>query len=123
MLTDLLYHDRTRNKTYVVKRKRKGIREARLLYRILSFDEEQSLIQVRLLTGRTHQIRVQFASRGFPLLGDGRYGGGNGPLQLWSAAVSLDAPDAGHQRFCLVPEKLGHFSPVPTPEPLFFAEK
>ncbi len=73
-MTDLLYHDRIKNKTYVVKRKRGGVKEARLAYRVLSSAEGQSVVHVRLFTGRTHQIRVQFASRGFPLCGDRKYG-------------------------------------------------
>ena len=123
LLTDLLFHDRNRNKTYVVERKRRGVREARLFYRVIASDNEQSLVQVRLLTGRTHQIRVQFASRGFPLLGDGRYGGGKGPLQLWSAALTLDIPGTGQRRFCVVPEAMGCFSSIPKPDRLLIGEK
>lgn len=77
-LTDLLFHDRTKNKTYVVSRKRAGVKESVLDYEVLqSVAEEErtySLVRVRLHTGRTHQIRVQFSSRGLPLLGDGKYG-------------------------------------------------
>ena len=122
-LNDLLFHDRTRNKTYVVDRKRRGVREAKLLYRVLTTDGDHSLVQVHLLTGRTHQIRVQFSSRGYPLLGDGRYGGGNGQVQLWSVSLTLDIPGFGRKRFLSVPEELGGFSPLPAPAPLFFAEK
>ena len=77
-LCDLLYYDRTRNKSYVVRRERKGVKEARLRYERLSSAAyeggEVSLVRVVLLTGRTHQIRVQFASRKHPLVGDRRYG-------------------------------------------------
>ena len=73
-MTDLLYHDRIKNKTYVVKRKRNGVKEARLAYQVLSNENGMSTVHVRLFTGRTHQIRVQFASRGFPLCGDRKYG-------------------------------------------------
>ena len=71
-LVDLLYHDQRRNKTYVVTRERRGVKEARLLYRILATEQGRSLVAIRLLTGRTHQIRVQFASRGLPLVGDSK---------------------------------------------------
>lgn len=73
-LEDLLFHDRTRNKTYVVGRKRAGVKQARLHYELLQTRDGLSLVRVQLETGRTHQIRVQFASRALPLLGDGKYG-------------------------------------------------
>ena len=72
--TDLLFRDSRANKVYVVKRTRKGVREARLTFVRLRAGE-RSLVRIRLETGRSHQIRVQFASRGYPLVGDRRYGG------------------------------------------------
>ena len=72
-LTDLLWKDSAKNKVFVVKRERKGVKKARLTYKLLR-DGEQSLVRIRLYTGRSHQIRVQFASRGFPLVGDHKYG-------------------------------------------------
>ncbi len=71
--TDLLYKDSRRNKVFVVKKERAGVKKARLSYRRLTAGE-QSLVRIRLHTGRSHQIRVQFASRGFPLVGDHKYG-------------------------------------------------
>lgn len=95
-LTDLLFHDSARNKSYVVRRMRKGVREASLSYEELGRADALSLVRVRLHTGRTHQIRVQFASRALPLLGDARYGGGNAsPLALWSCRVAFRHPVTG----------------------------
>ena len=78
VLEDLLFHDSRTNKTFVVTRPRKGVREAKLSYRVVARAEGESgpltLVRVRLHTGRTHQIRAQFSHRGLPLLGDIRYG-------------------------------------------------
>ena len=117
VLEDLLYHDQAKNKSYVVKRERRGVKKARLAYRVLAKNETTSLMQVRLYTGRTHQIRVQFASRGLPLQGDSRYGGGNGTLALWAARLRFVWK--GREICCsCVPETLGPFQPLPPLEPL-----
>ena len=71
--TDYLFKDSRKNKVFVVKKERKGVKLARLEFERLRTDEK-SLVHVRLHTGRSHQIRVQFASRGFPLVGDHKYG-------------------------------------------------
>ena len=70
---DLLWKDSKRNKVFVVKRQRAGVKKARLEFTRQTAGEE-SLVRIRLHTGRSHQIRVQFASRGFPLVGDHKYG-------------------------------------------------
>lgn len=72
--TDLLWKDSSKNKVFVVKRERRGVKKARLEFTRLAVTENQSLVRIRLHTGRSHQIRVQFSSRGFPLVGDHKYG-------------------------------------------------
>ena len=72
-MEDLLWKDSRKNKVYVVSRQRAGVKKAALRYRVLR-KGEKSLVRVYLQTGRSHQIRVQFASRGFPLVGDHKYG-------------------------------------------------
>ena len=78
VMEDLLFKDSSKNKSFVVKRERKGVKKARLTYKVLKkgvFDDKVcSLVLVELQTGRSHQIRVQFASRKHPLLGDKKYG-------------------------------------------------
>ncbi len=96
-LRDLLYHDRGRNKTYVVSRPRKGVKEAILTYTAEETRGDCTLVRVHLVTGRTHQIRVQFASRGFPLVGDAKYGGPKGKIALRSCLVSLTHPTTGER--------------------------
>ncbi len=73
-MRDLLFHDKHKNKAYVVERMRAGVKEALLDYETIAKKEGLSLVMVTLHTGRTHQIRVQFASRKMPLVGDGKYG-------------------------------------------------
>ena len=94
---DLLLHDKQRNKVFVVDRMRGGVKEAILSYCVLKRGESTSLVRVRLQTGRTHQIRVQFSSRKMPLVGDGKYGGGKGELALWSCRLAFCHPISGER--------------------------
>lgn len=70
---DLLFKDSRKNKVFVVKRQRNGVKKARLEFVRLT-QGETSQVRIRLHTGRSHQIRVQFSSRGYPLVGDHKYG-------------------------------------------------
>lgn len=97
-MTDYLYKDMRTGKTYPVKSMRRGVREAKLLYEVLRENDGVSLCRVTLLTGRSHQIRVQFAARKHPLLGDGRYGSKRScPLALFSQSVSFTHPTTGER--------------------------
>lgn len=88
--TDFLFKDSRKNKVFVVKKERKGVKLARLEYQCLR-SGEKSLVHVRLHTGRSHQIRVQFASRGFPLVGDHKYGSRDDAAapMLFSCRISI----------------------------------
>ena len=94
ILKDLLFKDSSKNKSFVVKRQRKGVKEASLEYRLLSTADNLSLVKIKLHTGRTHQIRVQFSSRKMPLLGDGKYGGKSNKctVALWAHTLSFVHP-------------------------------
>jgi len=97
-MRDLLYHDKMKNKSFVCAKERKGVKEAILNYRTLSMVDTEngkmSLVEVELITGRTHQIRVQFASRKMPLVGDGKYGSrdNKATCALWSHKVKFIHP-------------------------------
>lgn len=96
-LFDLLFKDSKKNKSFVVERKRRGVKEAALRYRVLAKCEYEgnvlSLVEIELITGRTHQIRVQFSSRGLPLVGDGKYGSRvKGDIALFSKALAFRHP-------------------------------
>ena len=92
VLKDLLFHDRQKNKTFTVKKSRKGVKEASLEYKTVGHSEGFSLLDILLHTGRTHQIRVQFASRKMPLFGDRKYGGSNGKLALFAYKLEFRHP-------------------------------
>ena len=100
-LTDLLFKDSRKNKVFVVKKSRAGVKEAKLQYRHLG----DGLVHVRLFTGRSHQIRVQFSSRGFPLVGDHKYGSraeATAPM-LFSCRITF--PYKGKVcRYCALPQ-------------------
>lgn len=109
---DLLFKDSRSNKTFVCDRVRKGVKDASLEYRVLatreSEDGELSLVRIKLHTGRTHQIRVQFSSRGTPLFGDGKYGSHTnaGSIGLFSARLGFSHPLLKGKRvdICALPD-------------------
>ena len=110
VLCDLLGRDTARRTTYVADAPGKDVREAKLSYRVLQQCEGYSLVSICLHTGRTHQIRVQFASRGWPLAGDRKYGveDGFGAIALWSRRIAFSHPETGEAvEFSALPPKEG----------------
>ncbi|MBQ8504615.1 MAG: RluA family pseudouridine synthase [Clostridia bacterium] len=95
-MEDLLFFDRSKNKSFVVKKERRGVKKALLSYETLERKADKSLVRVSLHTGRTHQIRIQFASRKMPLFGDRRYGGKDDEktIALWSCRISFEHPES-----------------------------
>ncbi len=107
-LEDLLRRDRSLRKTFVADAPGKNVRPARLSYEVLDRRDGLSLVRIRLHTGRTHQIRVQFQSRGWPLWGDGKYGtDGNTPIALFSCTLAFRHPEDGKaMRFTAIPPEI-----------------
>lgn len=93
---DLLWKDTAKNKVFVVNRQRKGVKPARLEFLRLK-EGDPSLVRIRLHTGRSHQIRVQFASRGLPLVGERKYSELGDPCEiaLWSHKIGFTHPLTG----------------------------
>ena len=106
-LRDLLYRDKARKMTFVAEAPGKGVQEAVLRYETLGQHGGMSLVRIELLTGRTHQIRVQFSSRGLPLMGERKYSLRDYPcdLALWSHRLRFAHPASG--------EVLAFFAPPP----------
>ena len=101
---DLLFKDSRKNKVFVVKRQRTGVKAARLTYRCVEAGE-QSLVRIRLYTGRSHQIRVQFSSRGYPLVGDHKYGSRDAATEPMLFSCCITFPYKGElRRFEALPQ-------------------
>lgn len=96
-LTDLLYRDKARRMTMVAAEPAKGVQEALLDYQVLNHSGDISRVKITLRTGRTHQIRVQFASRGMPLVGERKYAVLDDPCEiaLWSHEIGFTHPGTG----------------------------
>ena len=98
-LRDLLGRDKARKMTFVAAEPAKGVQEAVLDYQVLGNKEEMSRVRIRLHTGRTHQIRVQFASRNMPLVGERKYSELDDPCEiaLWSYRIGFTHPKTGEK--------------------------
>ena len=107
-LRDLLYRNKQERKTYIVSETGKDVQEAVLDYQVLSRTETMTRVRIRLHTGRTHQIRAQFSGRGYPLVGDRKYGTENSDCEiaLWSYRLAFKHPYSGKpMEFILEPPK------------------
>jgi len=94
---DLLLRDKARKMTMVTQEPGKGVQPASLKYRVLKSGRTMSRVRIQLETGRTHQIRVQFASRGMPLVGERKYSTLEDPCEiaLWSYRIAFTHPATG----------------------------
>lgn len=106
-MKDLLIRDKARKMTFVVGEPQKGAQEAVLDYQLLESKENMSEVRIQLHTGRTHQIRVQFVSRGMPLVGERKYAQMEDPCEiaLWSHRIGFRHPSTGNWcEFCEEPD-------------------
>lgn len=109
VLRDLLLRNEQERKTYIVRQPGKNVREAILEYRVLNRTEVLTRVRIQLYTGRTHQIRAQFSGRGFPLVGDRKYGTLEDECQiaLWSYRLAFRHPYSGKpMEFILEPPNI-----------------
>ena len=109
MLRDLLLRNKQERKTYVVQETGKDVQEAILEYQTLRQTENLTRVRIQLHTGRTHQIRAQFSSRGLPLVGDRKYGipEDDCPIALWSYRLAFKHPYSGKpMEFLLEPPEI-----------------
>ena len=97
VLQDLLLRSKEERKTYVVSQPGKDVQEAALEYWMLARTDDLSKVRIRLITGRTHQIRAQFSSRGLPLVGDRKYSTLEDACEiaLWSHTLRFRHPYSG----------------------------
>ena len=98
-MTDLLLRNKPERKTYVVHEPGKGVQEAILDYRVVAKTEDFARVRIKLITGRTHQIRAQFSSRELPLVGDRKYSlnEDNCEIALWSCRLGFTHPKTGEK--------------------------
>ena len=108
-LRDFLYRNKQERKTYIVSAPDKDVQEAILEYKVLNRTEAMTRVRIKLHTGRTHQIRAQFSGRGYPLVGDRKYGTveSDCEIALWSYRLAFRHPYSGKpMEFILEPPEI-----------------
>lgn len=113
-LSDWLFYDRTARMARTADGPGPDVKQALLDYRVLGVQNGHALVHIRLHTGRTHQIRVQFASRGLALTGDRKYGAADSdaPMALWSYRLRFSHPQSGLPvEFSCLPPDSGPWHP------------
>lgn len=108
-LEDWLIKDETHNTVKVVHEGTPNAKKAILNYEVLSNTQERAMVKIDLVTGRSHQIRVQFAHADCPLYGDKKYGRiktTDEGIALWSYSIELIHPTRKEPCFfrCDVPQ-------------------
>ena len=98
-LTDYISFDKRTNTSKITSEKDRQAKKAVLQYRILSNECNKTEFDIKLLTGRHHQIRLQLANIGYPLIGDTKYGGETAreQLALCSYKIVFDHPATGER--------------------------
>ena len=96
---DLLYRDKARKMTFVASEPGKDVQPAALTYQLVASTGDLSKVRIQLETGRTHQIRVQFASRDLPLVGERKYSTleDDCEIALWSSRIGFTHPTTGEK--------------------------
>lgn len=116
-MENYLRKDKKNCKVYTCDKNHPDAKYAKLDFEVLGKRKGFTLVKIKLYTGRTHQIRVQFASRGFPLVGDTKYGNqhtkdnGKTPISLFSYRLAFAHPLTKEMLECVeLPPAVGAFS-------------
>ena len=93
ILEDYLYKNEQLKKSFVVKKEHEKAKYSKLEYRVIGYDDNKTIVKINLITGRHHQIRVQFSNIGYPLVGDQLYGKQNNiQIRLFAYKLEFNHP-------------------------------
>lgn len=105
-LTDYLYKDEKTGKSKIVNKSYPGAKLSKLNYEVIGYDKDKTIVKINLITGRHHQIRLQFKNLGYPLFGDQLYGKQNKEqIRLYAYKLSFNHPTTKERlEFKLLPK-------------------